>query len=134
MRRIEQRLHLSASKYWDTHYVFGRHSSHSVKKMGKQAVQHLIINTLIPYLRATDRIDQRKHAKNSKKEILFEMRAESNQIIKNWIKFGVKPTNAFESQALIQLYKVYCMQERCKQCQIGKTIGESIVGIRDSCT
>ena len=90
--------------------------------MGKQAIQHLIINILIPYLRAIDGIDRRKHTQNSKKEILFEMRAESNQIIKNWIKFGVKPCNAFESQALIQLYKAYCLQERCKECQIGKII------------
>ena len=119
---IEQRLHLNASEYWNTHYVFGKRSPHSVKMMGKQAAQHLIINTLIPYLRAIDRIDRRKHTENSKKEMLFEMRAESNQIIKNWIKFGVKPNNAFESQALIQLYKVYCMQERCNQCQIGKII------------
>lgn len=119
---IEQRLHLSASKYWNTHYIFGRRSPHSVKKMGKQAAQHLIINSLIPYLWGIDKIDRRKHTEKSKKEILFEMRAESNQIIKNWIKFGVKPNNAFESQALIQLYKVYCMQERCNQCQIGRII------------
>ncbi len=121
---IEQRLQLNASEYWNTHYIFGKNSPHSIKKMGKQAIQNLIINAIIPHLRAIDRVDWRRYNASNEKEMLQEMRAESNHIIKKWIKFGVIPCNAFESQALIQLYNEYCKQKRCLDCRIGKNLSK----------
>ncbi len=118
--KIEQIFQQSASEYWNTHYIFGKASPHSVKTMGKQAIQHLIINVIIPYLGAIDIVDHRRGILSSEKEKLMMMGAESNQIIKNWSNFGIKPNNAFESQALIQLYKGYCVEQRCDQCFIGK--------------
>ena len=121
---IEQRLQLNASEYWNTHYIFGKRSPHSIKKMGKQAIQNLIINAIIPHLRAIDRVDRRIYNASNEKEMLLEMRAESNHIIKKWIKFGVIPCNAIESQALIQLYNEYCKQKRCLDCRIGKNLSK----------
>ncbi len=120
LRKIEQILHQSASQYWNTHYIFGKASPYSVKTMGSQAIQHLIINVIIPYLGAIDIVDHRTGILSNEKEKLMMMGAESNQIIKNWSKFGVKPNNAFESQALLHLYKEYCIPKRCNHCQIGK--------------
>jgi hypothetical protein len=118
--KIEQMLQLHASEYWNTHYIFGKRSPYSIKKMGQQAIQHLIINVIIPYLHALEGDQQRKDSLSIKKSLLIEMKAESNHIIKKWINFGVKPRNAFESQALLQLYKEYCIPGRCNHCQIGK--------------
>jgi len=117
---IERYLQVSASEYWNTHYIFERSSPFSIKWMGKQAIQHIIINVIIPCFLAIQRIENGINSVNNGKEILRELKTESNQIVKNWIKFGIKPSNAFESQALIQLYKGYCMQKRCDQCPIGK--------------
>ncbi len=120
LRKIEQILHQSASQYWNTHYIFGKASPHSVKTLGSQAIQHLIINVIIPYLGAIDIVDHRTGILSNEKEKLLMMGAESNQIIKNWSNFGVKPNNAYESQALLHLYKEYCIPKRCNHCQIGK--------------
>jgi hypothetical protein len=50
---------------------------------------------------------------------LQEAEAESNRIIKKWATFGIIPSGAFESQALIHLHNAYCKQKRCLDCQLG---------------
>ena len=60
-------------------------------------------------------------------DILSELEAESNHIIKKWAKFGIKPCNAMESQALIQLHNGYCKQKRCLHCQIGAGFIEAAI-------
>jgi hypothetical protein len=42
--------------------------------------------------------------------------AEKNYIVRNWIKFGVNPSNAADSQAMIHLYTYYCLKKRCAAC------------------
>ena len=49
-------------------------------------------------------------------ELLEQLPAESNLLIGRWAKLGVKPENALESQALIQLAKEYCPNLRCDKC------------------
>ena len=55
------------------------------------------------------------------------MKAESNQVILNWSKYGVRAENARESQALLQLFNVYCKQKRCLDCQIGTDLLEATI-------
>lgn len=119
MTEIEQLLRVKASHYWDTHYVFGKCSPPSLKFMGHQSILALIINVIVPFLNALGSKEHQACAIHRSKEILYEIEAESNQIIKKWGKFDIKPRNAFESQALIQLYNCYCKQKRCLDCQIG---------------
>jgi len=121
-REIEQLLQLSASEYWNTHYIFGRPSPHSVKTMGKQAIQHLIINAIIPFMVANDPKNPKNDLLSDPGEIIRELKPESNHIVKNWSDIGVVPGNAVESQALIQLYNRYCTQQRCDECQIGRLL------------
>jgi hypothetical protein len=49
-------------------------------------------------------------------ELLEQLPAESNLFINRWLKLGVKPDNALESQALLQLTKEYCSHLRCDKC------------------
>ena len=119
LSETEQLLRVSASEYWNTHYVFGKCSPESEKFLGQQSLRILIINVIVPFLFAYGRMESRKDAINQGAHILASLESESNHIINNWIKFGVKPCNAFESQALIQLHNVYCKQKRCLDCQIG---------------
>jgi hypothetical protein len=71
-------------------------------------------------MEALHRKDPEKFVKTTPLTILQEMHSEFNHIIKKWTIFGIIPGNAFESQALIQLYNGYCKQKRCKECIIGK--------------
>ncbi len=62
---------------------------------------------------------QHKALENYSLDKMYRELDSANHIINKWINFGVKPCNAFESQALIQLHNKYCKQKRCLDCQIG---------------
>lgn len=55
-------------------------------------------------------------------ELLEQLPAESNLFINRWLKLGVKPENALESQALLQLIKEYCSHLRCDKCPFRRYI------------
>ena len=55
-------------------------------------------------------------------ELLEQLPAESNLFINRWHKLGVKPENALESQALLQLSKEYCSHLRCHKCPLRRYI------------
>jgi hypothetical protein len=119
LTEAEQLLRVSASEYWNTHYLFGKCSPESEKFLGQQAIRILLINAIVPFLFTYGKIEGHLNAIQLGAELLSSLESESNHIIRNWIKFGIKPGNAFESQALIQLHNAYCKQKRCLDCQIG---------------
>ena len=49
-------------------------------------------------------------------ELLEQLPAESNLFINRWAKLGIKAESALESQALLQLTKVYCSNLACDKC------------------
>ena len=55
-------------------------------------------------------------------ELLEQLPAESNLFMNRWQKLGVKPENALESQALLQLTKEYCSHLRCDKCLLRRFI------------
>jgi hypothetical protein len=116
---IEQLFRSCASEYWNTHYLFGKSSPTLPKYPGEQFVATLMINVIIPYLSALEKDQKKNGVVIRAAEIMNQIKAESNHIIKNWASCGLKAQNAMESQALLQLYNVYCKQKRCLDCQIG---------------
>jgi hypothetical protein len=119
---LEQLLRVRASPFWDSHYMFEKVAPPSPKYLGIQSVHLLIINAIVPYLEALGRAEHQQRHLDRAKDLLLQVQAESNHIIKNWIKFGVKPRDASESQGLIQLYQGYCSQKRCLDCMFGAFI------------
>jgi len=108
------------STYWLSHYRLGKKSqARKQKSLGKESIQLLLINFLLPFrfLYA--------QAKGQDKEIdllldlLGQLPAEQNQILRNWAQWGRAAADAQQSQALIQLYKCYCLERRCLSCSIG---------------
>lgn len=126
MVEIDQLLRVQASEYWNNHYVFGKCSPASAKHMGHQSIRTLIINVIVPFLFTFGRLEHKTTCTNGALDILSQLEAESNHIIKNWTDFGLRPHNAFESQALIQLHNAYCKQKRCLDCQIGAGFIEGV--------
>lgn len=123
----EQILRVESSTYWDTHYLFGKCSPESRKVMGQQSVLTLIINGLVPFLFSFGHIMNHDAALKLGRTLLLETEAESNQLIKNWALYGIHPSGAFESQALIQLHNAYCRQKRCLDCQLWKQVNPLIL-------
>jgi hypothetical protein len=127
MAELEQIFRTVASEYWNTHYLFGKSSPPFPKFPGEQFVATLIINVIVPFLFAIEKSERRSWAGIQAQEILFQLKAESNQVINNWKTFGIITKNAHESQALLQLYNVFCKQKRCLECQIGAELIEAAI-------
>ena len=50
---------------------------------------------------------------------LEKIKAENNITIRHFTALGIKPENAMQSQALLQLKNEYCDNKRCLECRIG---------------
>jgi hypothetical protein len=122
MVELEQVFRVKASEYWTNHYLFGKVSAPIPKYPGQQFISTLIINIIVPFLTALDKLEGSTSTALVSGEILQNLKAESNQFTRNWSIFGIKPGNASESQALLHLYRQYCKQKRCLECRIGSEI------------
>ncbi|MGW8314747.1 MAG: DUF2851 family protein [Bacteroidales bacterium] len=124
VEELEQQFRVKASEFWDTHYLFQKSTAPAPKFIGSDTFQILLINVVVPYIRALGLVERRKEYLRKADEMLMEVAAEYNHIIKKWINFGVRPGNALESQGLIQLHNIYCTAGRCLDCKLGICILE----------
>ena len=122
MGEMEQLFRVRASEYWTSHYSFGKASPPLPKYPGRQFISTLIINVIVPFLTVLHKSENCRGAMLLAGQILQNLEAESNRIIRNWSIFGIRAENAKESQALLQLYHYYCKQKRCLECRIGTEI------------
>jgi len=122
IKQIKALFEVSASGYWDDHFVFGRKSRSYAKKTGSQAADILLINAVIPlifvYGQSRDCHDISERALS----FLEEISSEDNIITSEWKTAGVIAESAFYSQALIQLRNEYCKRRKCLDCRIGNKI------------
>ena len=79
----------------------------------------MIINTAIPMLFAVGRHRQREDLCDRAFDLLEQLKAEDNHIIRMWQECGLNVKSAGDSQALIQLKKEYCDKKDCLRCRIG---------------
>lgn len=110
---------LRLSNYWKTHYVFDKVSSTRKKTLGKQAIQLLVINTIAPFVFLYGTKQGNENFKEKALNLLEAISPEKNKIINQWMKLGVAPKSAYQTQALLQLKNNYCNAKRCVECNIG---------------
>ena len=112
-------LNTSPSTYWDTHYLFDEISPKRIKKLGNNAIQNIIINTIVPFKFAYGKHKDDEILKQNALYLLEKSMAENNSIIKKWENLGVMAKNSFQTQALLQLKNEYCNKKLCLDCTIG---------------
>jgi hypothetical protein len=106
------------STYWEGHYHFGKVHTQKRKRLTKEFIDLLLINTVIPfkfiYYKAMS-----CESSHVVLNLLLSIKAEKNNVITQFNKLGLSSKNAFESQALLHLKSDYCNKKRCLECQIG---------------
>ena len=117
--QLTEALRTAVTPYWQTHYMFGATCAANAKHLSAQSVSLLLINTVIPVLfaygqhRGTEALCQRAI------DLLEQLRAESNHIVRMWRECGLSVQTAADSQALIQLKTAYCDRRDCLRCRFG---------------
>lgn len=122
IREVENMFEVHLSNYWKTHYVFDKESPRQVKSLGQSTIHLFIINTIAPFLFLYGKERKEPAFQDRAFQLLEQVPAEDNRVIRNWRQLGMEPQSAHQSQALLQLKKHYCDQRRCLQCAIGSAI------------
>ena len=89
-----------------------------VDKIGKNSIDILLINTVIPYKYA-----YALHRQDSAKAeqilgLMEHIAPENNTVIRQLKVLGQAVHNAADTQALLHLYQNYCQHEKCINCEV----------------
>lgn len=113
---------IPANSYWETHYQFGKESKKHATMIGENTFQLLIINTIIPALYVYGIFSGKEELSDRAIDLLSQMEAEDNKIIRFYRENHFEIDNGMESQAVLELSKRYCQHKQCLACSLGSKI------------
>ncbi len=115
-------LDISATEYWNTHYIFDKSSRFRTKMMGLSSTNLLIINGLVPFLFFYGLEKDQPSIREKALNFLEQLQGESNSEITKWENAGLPCSNAMQTQALLHLKRFYCEKKQCLDCRIGSVL------------
>lgn len=121
-KEIHRFLDIQCSPYWESHYMFDAPSRKKNKKMGRQSIELLTINTIIPILYAYGKLKNVHECITQSRILLAGLPPEKNNITRKFEEAGVRVGNASESQGLLYLKSEFCDQKKCLDCPIGQSL------------
>ncbi|RFS18003.1 DUF2851 family protein [Emticicia sp. C21] len=116
---LRMTLQIKQSEYWLEHYHFDKKIERKSKGLGKDSIDNLLINTVIPLLACYSQKMDNQIYMDRAIAFLESFPPESNHIIDMWKNLGLEIKSAFDAQAGIELYNNFCSQKKCLQCNIG---------------
>ena len=114
--------------FWTNNYTFaGKGGGCTPRALSRASIDTLIINVAIPLLhaRATSRGDLDGMSRCA--ELLEQLGSEENSIVRLFAEAGVESTDAFTSQALIELRREYCEKKKCIYCRFGHRLLSAVI-------
>lgn len=117
---LRQALTATPSSFWETHYHLTKEASAHDPGLGASRRDTLLVNALVPVLLLD--ADQRKDATqvDASIDVLQTLSASKDNIVRRFEELGTEAESAFEAQGLHQLYREYCTEGRCLECEIGQ--------------
>lgn len=119
-------LQVKPGDYWQHHFNFGKPSEKQASKgISGTVLELLILNFVIPLWFAYGRYFEQQEWQERCFDLLQEIPAENNYIIRRFLESGWPVQNGFDSQGMIGLYKNYCQPKKCLQCKIAQSLIKS---------
>jgi curved DNA-binding protein CbpA len=119
---LSKLFNVATSDYWDEHYTFGKNSVTKSKHLGKDFINNIIINTIVPFLFVYGKKKGENKQADKAFRFLEELAPEKNSILTKWKEIGIVAKNSYQSQALLELKNEYCLPKKCLTCSIGNKI------------
>lgn len=98
----------------------------SQDSFSRASIDILLINTVLPYKYAYACLAggsaDRQQLAERPMQMMEQLAAEDNTIIRQWKMLGQTVRNAADSQALLHLYQNYCQHHECVNCEVGYRI------------
>lgn len=125
VKDVLQLFNVTASDYWNDHYLFDEPAGYSCKRLGSSMAENIVINTVAPLLFAYGIQQQQDACKERALQWLYRLHAEQHKITRHWNQAGVISCSALDSQALTELTNGYCSAKRCLECAVGNSVLKS---------
>ena len=117
---VQRLFSAEASDYWTTHFTPSRRSSFTPKRIGVEKANLLGINLVSVLQFAYAKTLGDDSLREASISLLEQIPCEKNHIMAGWLARGVEIGSAFDSQAMLELTRMYCEQKRCAECGLGK--------------
>lgn len=111
-----------ANDYWNDHFKPDEKSNHQIKNMGRQTMQIIAINAIVPVLFAYGKMQGEEAQCVKALGWLQQIPAEKNQVVAPFLTMNADIKHAHDSQALLHLRQQYCDARRCLECAIGNSL------------
>ena len=122
LEKLRELFDIEVNEYWQTHFQFDKPVKKAKTSLGNMLTDVLLINAVVPLLFSYGRYKDDEEICQHALDLLTEIQAEDNTIIRMWDELGISATTANDSQALLQLYNQFCLNKRCLSCQLGHKI------------
>ncbi len=126
-QKLSRLIAVESDHFWQNHYDFDQPTGRTMVALGQSRINDLIINAVIPiallYARIFKNTEVREHTLRLYQAFPPAVentvtRLMDRQLIRNRLHLD----STWMQQGLIQLYKFYCVECRCDDCDIGKGV------------
>lgn len=126
-RELYEIMNVDVGAYWKHHYHFDSPTNKNITALGIVRIREIIINAVLPLAMLYARIFRDKEVRAGALDVYSVLPAtEDNSItrmMKNQlIKSRLNQKQVSHQQAIIQLYKYYCSEGRCEECDVGQKV------------
>lgn len=116
-----------AKGYWITHYNFDKPSQEKLNYfIGVSRADEIIINVLFPVLILYFEIFERNENARRVKQLYLQYTQYSSNVMVEGVEkvLGLDKASrrSINYQAMIELFRNYCVKERCLECKIGQKV------------
>lgn len=125
---LELMFIVGADEFWSSHYRFGEPSGTTLSSLiGKNRAREIVLNVVLPICLLYARLFRNRTIRE-RALTLYEhcsMRQENTIVRKmteQLVRGKFKLDSAMLQQGALQLYKLYCLDERCQDCAVGKEL------------
>lgn len=126
--KLIQLLSPDEDVYWSYNYNFGKSLKKPMKLVGKQRINDIAINVIIPFVYYYSLVFADNLIKKNVLEFYRSLKINSENsvisVIQNQLIKGRRITinTPAKEQGAIQLYNFYCVREKCGECMLGRDL------------
>lgn len=120
-------LIIKADGFWQKHYVFDKKTKEDLKYfVGLVRADEMIINVILPMLAVYFEIFENSDASRRVKTLYLNYRQKNSNNVVEQVERSLHLNNdAIKSvhiQGMIEIFRHYCVKEKCLSCEIGKVV------------
>lgn len=119
---LRSALRATPSDFWRTHYHLTKAAAEHTAGIGDTRINTLLVNAVAPVLlRAAERRDSAS-CTEAVYALLNALPAPRDKVVRHFQTLGTAVDSAFGAQGLHELYRRYCTEGGCLDCDIGQTL------------